>query len=299
MTAATTLQNAAPQAPQRTRAKARVLLDALPFMRAHSGSTMVVKVGGAVMEDERLAETFAQDMALLRLIGVRPVLVHGGGPQVSQMCRRLGIEPVFLDGHRVTDAATLEVARMVLVGLINQELVTGLVSRGTPAVGLSGSDDRLLLTRPRSPELGLVGDVEEVNVGLLEHLIQRCVPVVATIGADAAGQCYNVNADVAAAAVAGAMGAAKLIYLTDVPGVLGADGQLLSELSDADCRAMIPSGAAGGGMGPKLASAVDAMAAGVERVHVLDGRVEHALILELFTPEGLGTMITHERAVAQ
>jgi len=289
----------APDVRQRTRAKVRVLLDALPFLREHAGSTMVIKVGGAVMDDGAVAESFALDIALLRLVGVQPVVVHGGGPQISAMARRMGLEPVFVDGLRVTDEATLEVARMVLLGLLNQDLVGRLVRHGTPAIGVSGTDDALLVVAPRPPELGLglVGDVERVNAGLLRHLLERLVPVVATIGTDPQGRHHNVNADTAAAAIAAALGADKLIYLTDVPGLLGADGDLVSELTVEECRSLIAGGVATGGMIPKLDGAVEAMEAGVRRTHLIDGRVEHALVLELFTPEGIGTMLTRDQQV--
>jgi acetylglutamate kinase len=289
-----TVLAAPPEIRQRTRSKARVLLEALPFIKEHAGTVIVVKVGGAAMEDPILAETFAEDIALLRLVGIKPIVVHGGGPQITAMSKRLGIEPAFVNGHRVTDEATLQVARMVLVGLVNQDLVSLLVRHGTQALGLSGHDGGLLHVRPRAPELGLVGDVEDVNVSLLGHLMDRSVPVIASVGTDAAGQSYNVNADLVAGAVAGACGATKLVYLSDVPGLLGADGELVSEASLSACRAFLADGVADGGMMPKLESAMSAMDAGVKRVHLVDGRIEHALILELFTPEGFGTMLTHD-----
>jgi acetylglutamate kinase len=285
---------ALPEVRQRTLAKARILLEALPYLKEHFGATIVVKVGGAAMEDPNLAPTFAQDIALLRLVGARPLVVHGGGPQITAMSKRLGIESAFVDGQRVTDEATLEVARMVLLGVVNQDLVAELVREGTPAVGLSGGDDRLLVVRPHAGELGLVGEVERVNVELLEHLMARCVPVIASIGTDEKGQPFNVNADLVAGAVAAAMRAQKLVYLSDVPGLMGSDGSLVSEASVTECEAMIAEGVAEGGMIPKLASAIEAMRSGVGKAHLIDGRVPHAVILELFTPEGLGTMLTHD-----
>jgi acetylglutamate kinase len=285
---------AGPDVRQRTRAKARVLLEALPFIREHAGRTVVVKIGGAAMDDAALAESFSQDVAVLRSVGIRPVIVHGGGPQVSEMSRRLGLEPVFVDGHRVTDDATLEVARMVLVGIVNQDLVATLVRHGTPAVGLSGVDGGLLGVRPLDRALGNVGRIEAVRVEVLEHVMERAVPVIASIGADGGGAMFNVNADLVASAVAAATGAAKLVYLSDVAGLIGTDGQLMSELSVERCRELLAAGVATGGMLPKLSSALEAMDAGVGRVHLLDGRVEHGLILELFTPEGIGTMISPE-----
>jgi acetylglutamate kinase len=283
---------APPEVREHTLAKARVLLEALPYIKAHAGSTVVVKIGGAAMEDPRLLETFAQDISLLRLVGVRPVIVHGGGPQITAMARRLGIEPLFVNGHRVTDEATLEVVRMVLVGLVNQDLVSLLGQQGTAAVGLSGHDGGLLLTSPLSPELGLVGKVDQVNVELLEHLMVKAVPVIASIGADRDGKSYNVNADLVAGSVAASVKSGKLVYVSDVPGVVGADGELISELSIDECDGLLGSGVAAGGMIPKLTGSVEALRAGVPKVHMIDGRVEHGLILELFTPEGFGTMIT-------
>jgi acetylglutamate kinase len=280
-----------PDVRQRTRAKARVLLEALPFIREHAGRTVVVKVGGAAMDTAKIAESFAQDVALLRLVGIRPVIVHGGGPQVSDMSRRLGIEPSFVDGHRVTDERTLEVARMVLVGIVNQDLVASLERHGTTAIGLSGIDGGLLRVSPLDPALGAVGRIDAVGVETLEHVMDRAVPVVASIGSGVDGRPFNVNADLVAGAIAGAMGAAKLVYLSDVSGLIDRGGQLITEVTGAGCRDLIASGAVTGGMLPKLSSALEAMAAGVERVHLLDGRVEHGLILELFTPEGIGTMM--------
>jgi acetylglutamate kinase len=280
-----------PQVRERTRAKARVLLEALPFMEEHAGSVVVVKVGGAAMEDPALAETFAQDISLLRHVGVRPVVVHGGGPQITAMARRFGVEPTFVGGHRVTDAETLQVARMVLVGLVNQDLVSLLTRHGSRAVGMSGIDGGLIGVRPRGAELGFVGDVEHVDAELLEQLMHTAVPVIASIGADSDGQVYNVNADPVAGAVAAAMGASKLVYLSDVAGLVGTDGQLVPEATVTECQALVASRVAEGGMVPKLESAVGAIQAGVRRAHLIDGRIPHCLILELFTPEGIGTML--------
>jgi len=289
--AAATVSTSPPQVRERTRAKARVLLEALPFIEEHTGSVVVVKVGGAAMEESGLAETFAQDISLLRHVGVRPVVVHGGGPQITAMARRFGVEPAFVGGHRVTDAATLEIARMVLVGLVNPDLV-GLLSRhGVRAVGVSGIDGGLIRVRPRDAALGFVGDVERVDVGVLEHLMQGAVPVIATIGADEGGQAYNVNADAVAGAMAAAVGASKVVYLSDVAGLLGEGGELVTEATVSDCDRLVAEGVADGGMIPKLESAAAAIRAGVRRAHLIDGRIPHSLILELFTPEGIGTML--------
>jgi acetylglutamate kinase len=281
---------------QRTLTKARVLLDALPYMREHFSKTVVVKVGGAAMSDERLSQRFAEDIALLRMVGVRPIVVHGGGPQISALSARLGLTPQFRDGHRVTDAETLEVAKMVLVGKLNKDLVVHVNRAGVPALGLSGDDGNLLVAQKRSgtsgEDLGFVGDVTSVNRELLHQLMQSAVPVIASVATDGNGQSYNVNADLVAAAVAASVEAAKIFLLTDVPGVIQ-DDELVSELTVDDAEKLIEGGHVSGGMIPKLEAVVRAMRSGVGRAHIVDGRVEHALILELFTPEGMGTMVTH------
>lgn len=284
-----------PQVRERTIAKARTLVEALPFMREHWGRVVVVKYGGAAMDRAGLSRSFAQDIALLQHAGIHPVIVHGGGPQVTEVARRLGIETTFVDGLRVTDEATLEVATMVLAGELNTRIVGMLVAGDVPAVGLSGVDGGMILVaRQTEPDLGFVGRVERVNAEVLHTLIDEgFVPVVASIAADASGQPYNVNADVVAAELAIALEAEKLVYMNDVPGVIGPHGDLLSELGVGDVLDLLAQpGAVEGGMIPKLESAVRALRAGVGRVHLLDGRVEHSVVLELFTPEGVGTMIT-------
>jgi acetylglutamate kinase len=289
-----------PQIRQRTVAKARTLLEALPFMREHHGKVIVVKWGGAAMDAAvgpgPLASSFVEDISLLRSAGITPVVVHGGGPQVTNLSERLGIETTFVDGLRVTDAATLDVATMVLAGKLNTDIVASLVTGGVPAVGLSGVDGGLLLARKRSgPDLGFVGEVVHVNADVLRTLTaQRFVPVVATIAVDeTTGQAYNVNADVVASQLAIELSAEKLVFINDVPGLVGPTGDLLSELSAAQCIDVLAQpGVVAGGMIPKLQSAVAALKAGVGRVHLVDGRVEHSLVLELFTPEGVGTMVT-------
>jgi len=283
-----------PQIRQRTVAKARTLLEALPFMREHHGKVIVVKYGGAAMDRAPLAASFAQDIALLQSAGILPVVVHGGGPQVTRVSARLGIETTFVDGVRVTDAETLDVATMVLAGKLNTDVVASLVAGGVRAVGLSGVDGGLLVARKQAADLGFVGEVVHVNPDVVKTLLaERFVPVVASIAVDETGQAYNVNADVVAAELAIALGAGKLVVLGDVPGLIGPSGDLLSELSAAQCLDLLgQDGVVEGGMIPKLESAVDAIKAGVDRIHLVDGRVEHALVLELFTPEGVGTMIT-------
>ena len=290
-----------PQIRERTVAKARTLIEALPFMREHHGKVIVVKYGGAAMDRAGLAASFAQDIALLQSAGITPVVVHGGGPQVTHMSARLGIETTFVDGLRVTDAETLDVATMVLAGKLNKEVVGSLVSGGVPAVGLSGIDGGLLLARRQvAPDLGFVGEVVHVNADVLRTLAERrFVPVVASIAVDDTGQAYNVNADVVAAELAIELGAEKLVFINDVPGLIGPTGDLLSELSAQQCLDLLAQGGVvEGGMIPKLESSVDALRAGVKRVHLVDGRVEHSLVLELFTPEGVGTMIAPDAAAA-
>ena len=291
----------APQIRQRTVAKARTLLEALPFMREHHGKVIVVKYGGAAMDRAGLAGSFAQDVSLLQSAGITAVVVHGGGPHVTQVSERLGIETTFVDGLRVTDAATLDVATMVLAGKLNTEVVASLVSGGVPAVGLSGVDGGLLLARRQmAPDLGFVGEVVHVNADVLRTLTgERFVPVVASIAVDeTSGQAYNVNADVVASELAIALGAEKLVFLNDVPGLIGPTGDLLSELSAQQCLDLLSApGVVDGGMIPKLESAVRALRAGVARAHLVDGRVEHALVLELFTPEGVGTMIMPDTGI--
>jgi acetylglutamate kinase len=284
-----------PQVRERTLAKARTLLDALPFMREHHGKVIVVKYGGAALDRAGLATSFAQDVSLIQSAGITPVIVHGGGPQVTEVSERMGIETTFVDGIRVTDAATLDVATMVLAGKLNTDVVASLVAGGVPAVGLSGVDGGLLLARRQAaPDLGFVGEVVHVDATLVQTLTQRrFVPVVASIAVDPSGQAYNVNADVVAGELAVALGAEKLVFVNDVPGLIGPGGDLLSELSAMQCRDLLGQPeAVGGGMIPKLESALLALEGGVGRVHLVDGRVEHSLVLELFTPEGAGTMIT-------
>jgi len=276
--------------------KAAVLAEALPYIREFSGRTVVVKVGGSAMEDPALVALFAQDVVLMRLVGMRPVVVHGGGPQISELMRRLGKEPTFVDGLRVTDAETVDIARMALVGKVNRELVAACNRHGSFAVGLSGEDAGLLTVGPRDERLGFVGEIRRVEPAILERLLrEELIPVVATIGVDEAGQAYNVNADTVAGAVAEAMGATKLVYLTDVAGVYRDHADpttLVSRIDAAGVEALLASGAVADGMIPKLRSAVHAVRRGVHRAHILDGRVPHALLLEVFTKEGIGTMVT-------
>jgi acetylglutamate kinase len=283
-------------ARRRTAAgKAAVLAEALPYIRRFWGKVVVVKYGGAAMADPDLASLFAQDVVLMRSVGMRPVVVHGGGPQIGHLMERLGKVPEFHDGLRVTDAETLEIARMVLVGKVNRDVVSAINVHSPLAVGLSGEDAGLITASARSPELGFVGDVASVNPQIVERLLtEELIPVIATIGTDPEGQAYNVNADTAAAAVAAALGAEKLVYLTDVPGLLAdvADPTSVVQTATlAELEALLTGGTVAGGMIPKIRSCVRAVRGGVGQAHILDGRVPHVLLLEVFTPEGIGTMV--------
>lgn len=272
--------------------RARLLMEALPYIKRYHGRTIVVKYGGAAMQDPALRESFANDVVLMRYVGMHPVVVHGGGPQVSDHIRRLGGEPVFAGGYRVTTIQDLEVARMVLGGVINKDIVTLINRHGTLAAGVSGEDGNLLIVKPKDPALGFVGEVVRANPAILTDLLRDFIPVVASLGVDESGQPYNVNADEVAAVLAAALTAEKLVYLTDVEGILDAGGSLVRTLTLSQAADLEASGALSEGMIPKLLSAVDAVSSGVPKATILDGRIEHALLLEIFTDEGLGTMVT-------
>ncbi|WP_114227909.1 MULTISPECIES: acetylglutamate kinase [Sphingomonas] len=279
---------------------AQILVEALPYIRQFAGKSIVVKLGGAAI-DEASDLALAQDVLLLRSVGVRCVLVHGGGPQVDAMLRRVGKEPEFRDGLRVTDAETLEIVRMVLVGKINRDLVAtinGQAGAEPAAVGVSGEDAGLLTVSPRDASLGFVGDVTQVRAELLHRLLDDgLLPVVSTVGADPAGQPYNVNADEAARAIAVAMRAEKIVYMTAAPGLLEDpkdENTLVPRLTAAELRARISDASVGGGMIPKLTACADAVEQGVNFAHIIDGRVPHALLIELLTAHGIGTMIKQE-----
>jgi acetylglutamate kinase len=280
--------------------RAGILVEALPYIREFWGQIVVIKYGGNALggggDPVAALASFASDVVLLRSVGMRPLVVHGGGPQIGDLMRRLGKEPEFRDGLRVTDAETLDIARMVLVGKVNRDIVSAINVHAPLAVGVSGEDAGLIMASPRHPDLGFVGDVSDVNPDLLTKLLaEDLIPVMATIGSDATGQAYNINADTAAGAVAEAVGAAKLIYLTDVEGVRRDrhdPASLLSTATPDELSALIASGAVADGMIPKVASCVSAVRGGVPRAHILDGRADHALLLELFTREGIGTMVT-------
>ena len=273
-------------------AKASILAEALPYIREFSGKTIVVKYGGNAMRD---LELFAQDVVLMRLVGMQPVVIHGGGPQITDLMARLGKESVFVEGLRVTDAETVDIVRMALLGKVNREIVGAINRHGPYAIGLSGEDAGLVTVHQRDPRLGFVGDVSRVNAGVLERQIaEEFIPVIATIGVDEDGQAYNVNADTVAGAIAEALAAEKLVYLTNVPGLYGdlhdADS-LISQITAAELDAMLGNGSLSEGMVPKIASCVSALRNGVGRAHLLDGRIPHALLLECFTRQGVGTMV--------
>jgi acetylglutamate kinase len=272
------------------------LLEALPYIRQFHGETVVIKYGGAAMTDPDLKEDFARDVVLLKYVGMNPVVVHGGGPDITRYMERLGMEVRFVDGLRVSDAATVEVAKMVLVGKQNKDIVLRINRHGQPAVGLCG-DDGLLFTVQKQlaageTDIGFVGQIERVDADVLLHIAEDYIPVVASVGADAEGNSYNVNADAAAAAVAEALGAFKVVFLTDVEGWRAEPddpGSRISEATAAEVRERLPE--VGGGMRPKLAACLHALDAGVANAHIVDGRQPHSLLLELFTNEGIGTKL--------
>jgi acetylglutamate kinase len=275
--------------------KAVVLAEALPYIREFSGKTVVIKYGGHAMSDPALSDLFAADVVLMRLVGMNPVVVHGGGPQISDLMRRLGKEPEFVDGRRVTDAETVDIVRMTLVGKVNREIVASVNRHGSYAVGLSGEDAALIRVDQRDPLLGFVGDVREINPTIVERMLrEELIPVIATVGVDDNGQAYNVNADTVAGAMAEALDAEKLVYLTDVAGVYGDwpdESSLISRIDVAGMEKLIADGKVSEGMIPKLESCVSALKRGVRRAHILDGRLPHALLLEFFTKQGVGTMV--------
>jgi acetylglutamate kinase len=275
---------------------AAILIQALPYIRRFTGKTLVVKVGGLPMTDPERARSLAEDVLLLHSVGIRVVLIHGGGPQIDEQMARQGIAVQRVEGLRVTDAEALDVVRMVLVGKINRELVSAVNALEPVAVGVAGEDGRLLETRPIDPALGFVGKVEHVRAGLLHALLDdRLVPIVSTVGADSSGQPYNVNADDAARAIAVAMAAEKIVYLTGAPGLLEDPtdpDSLVHRLSAAEARRRIADASVTGGMIPKLAACAEAVDGGVGSAHMIDGRAEHAILIELFTDAGVGTMVT-------
>jgi acetylglutamate kinase len=276
--------------------RAHALIEALPYIDRFRGAVVVVKFGGNAMVDPDLSRTFAEDIVLLRSVGMKPVVVHGGGPQIGDLLSRLGKESEFRNGLRVTDEETLDVARMVLVGKVGRDIVGAINVHGAYAVGLSGEDGGMIRAEVRDPELGFVGDIVEVNPNIVERLLaEEMIPVISTIGSDESGQAYNINADTVAGALAGALDAEKAIYLTDVPGLL-ADvddpGSIIAQATVPELRDFIDDGTIAGGMIPKVGACIDAVEAGATAAHMLDGRVPHVLLLELFTDAGIGTKIT-------
>jgi acetylglutamate kinase len=272
------------------------MLEALPYIREFHGKTIVIKYGGAAMIEPALQEEFARDVVLLKYVGLNPIVVHGGGPEITRYMERLGMKVEFVEGLRVSDKATVEVAKMVLVGKQNKDIVLLINRHGQPAVGLCGDDGLLFRVRKQlaagDVDIGFVGEIERVDVDVLNHIAEDYIPVVASVGADVDGNSYNVNADAAAGAVAAALGAFKVVFLTDVEGWLADPGDPSSRISQAtadEVRARL--GAIGGGMRPKLEACVNAVSGGVGAAHIIDGRLPHSLLLELFTDEGIGTKI--------
>lgn len=282
--------------PTDAGARAEILIEALPYIQEFRDAIVVVKYGGHAMADGALAASFAADVVLLQAVGLKPVVVHGGGPQIGRLMARLGKEPEFRDGLRVTDADTLDIARMVLVGKVNRDIVSAINRHGPLAVGLSGEDASLIVAGARHPDLGFVGDVAEVNPRIVADLLANGIlPVVSTIGADTEGQAYNINADAVAGALAAALHAEKVIYVTDVVGLLDdvdRPDTLIGHATASRVRVMLADGRLTGGMIPKIDACLSAVDGGVRSAHIVDGRIAHVVLLELFTNTGVGTMIT-------
>jgi acetylglutamate kinase len=288
--------------------KAKVLIEALPYIRRFHGKTVVIKYGGSTMEEEDLKRSFALDVVLLKYIGIHPVVVHGGGPQISEMLTRVGKKSQFIEGMRVTDGETMDVVEMVLVGKVNKELVTLINQQGGRAVGLSGKDGRLITAKklrlaksggkgkdPEIIDIGMVGEVKEINPGVIEALEkENFIPVIAPVGVGDEGETYNINADLVAGKVAAALKAEKFILLTDVEGVMDEKRQLISNLDAKQAKRLIGQKIISSGMIPKVNCCLAAIEEGVAKTHIIDGRVEHAILLEIFTDVGIGTQITNE-----
>ncbi len=290
---------------QKAIAKAKTLMEALPYIRTFANKTFVIKFGGNAMVDDALSSSFALDVIMLSLVGIRPVIVHGGGPQIGAMMERLGLASKFVDGLRVTDADTIEVVEMVLVGSINKQIVSRINANGGKAVGISGKDGSLIKARKkklvdrndpdRLIDIGQVGEVVSVNPDVITTLdTNQFIPVIAPLGVGEQGETYNINADTAAGEIAAALNAEKLILLTDVEGVKDGGGELRSTLTEAEVSAMIETGDISGGMIPKVQCCCHALQKGVKKAHIVDGRVEHAVLLEIFTDVGIGTQIMRE-----
>lgn len=283
--------------------KANILIEALPYIRNFYGKTFVIKYGGAAQIEDRLKDSFAQDVVLLNFIGIRPVIIHGGGPRISEMMKRMGKEPSFVQGQRITDRETMEIVEMVLGGLINKEIVALINSHGGRAIGLSGKDGGLIRARKKLLkkthatgeeviDIGLVGEVESIDPGILNSLERDgFIPVIAPIGIGKDGSAYNINADYVASAVASSLKAEKLILLTDVPGIKDKKEAVISSINRKGIKALIEDGTISGGMLPKVQACVNSLDSGVKKTHIIDGRVPHCLLLEIFTKEGIGTEI--------
>ena len=274
--------------------KIKTLLEALPYIKRFAGSIFVVKYGGAAMEEENLKKEFAKDMVLLKYVGINPVVVHGGGPKINKLLTDLNIPSNFIDGLRVTDEKTLEIAEMVLSGSVNKEIVKNINDMGGKAIGLSGKDGRLLLAKKvKGKDIGLVGEIVGVDVSIIKDIIKHgYIPVIAPIADGLDGKSYNINADTAAGSIAKALSAEKLILLTDVSGVLDKEENLISSLKKSEVEILIKNKTVSGGMIPKVGCCVDAIEGGVEQTHIIDGRIHHAILLEVFTDSGIGTQIT-------
>jgi acetylglutamate kinase len=276
--------------------RVKVLSEALPYMQSFAGRTVVVKYGGAAMKDSQLKDRVVRDIIFMACIGIRPIIVHGGGPEINSWLDKLNIEPQFKDGLRVTDAATMEVVEMVLVGRVNKEIVSLINQAGGSAIGMCGKDANLITARPEGrTDIGFVGEVSGVNVKVLELLVGGgYIPVISSVAADSSGQSYNINADTVAGEIAAALGAEKLILLTDTPGLMRdfKDAtSLIKQLDITKARQLVEEGIVSGGMIPKLSCCIRSLAQGVKAAHIIDGRVAHALLLEIFTDNGIGTMI--------
>ncbi len=290
--------------------KARILIEALPYIRRFYQKTVVIKYGGHAMVADELKQSFAQDVVLMKYIGINPVVVHGGGPQIGQMLDRIGKKSDFCAGMRITDADTMDVVEMVLAGKINKEIVSLINRHGGKAIGLSGKDGELIQARklhlfryqgddqpPEIIDIGLVGEVHRINVEILRSLDRsNFIPVIAPVGVGENGESYNINADLVAGAIAGALQAKKLLLMTDVAGVLRADGDLISSMTFAEAAEAMQDETLKGGMIPKVQCAMEALQAGAEKVHIIDGRIPHAILLEIFTDEGIGTEICRKRS---
>ncbi|GAA3866097.1 acetylglutamate kinase [Celeribacter arenosi] len=273
-------------------ATARTLSQALPYLQRYEGATVVIKLGGHAMGSDEAMESFARDVVLMQQVGVKPVIVHGGGPMINKLLADLGIQSEFVNGKRVTDKATVEVVEMVLSGLVNKRIVQAINGQGGRAVGISGKDANLMICEQTNPDLGFVGTPVEMDPSIVQELgEENLIPVIAPVGAGRGGETYNVNGDTAAGAIAGALKADRLLLLTDVSGVKGADGEVLTSLNSQQIRKLTDEGVIAGGMIPKTETALDALAAGVRAVVILDGRAPNACLLELYTEHGAGSLI--------